>query len=130
MPTLLTAREAPPTAPGTVSCLLVLEGRGRKGRGHVDTPVPGPSNQPQGNEVRTMQVRKRSKSLHSTMNHADVKCFICEGFPHLSHAVLDTAGARQSGRLAGETTGNYLKVKIKGKSTELIHRKQEMCMRH
>lgn len=108
----------------------MLEGLGRKGRGHVDTPVPGPSNHPQGNEVGTMQIRKRSKSLNNTMNHSDIKCFICEGFPHLSLAVLDTAGTRQSGRLAGETTGNYLKVKIKGKSTELIHREQEMCMRH
>lgn len=64
----------PPTAPGTVSCLLMLEGLGRKGRGHVDTPVPGPSNHPQGNEVGTMQIRKRSKSLNNTMNHSDIKC--------------------------------------------------------
>lgn len=77
-----------------------------------------------------MQTGKHSKSLSSTMNHSDIKCFLCEGFPHLSHAILETAGTHQSGRLAGETTGNYLKVKIKGKSTELIDREQEMCMRH
>lgn len=33
------------------------------------------------------------------MNHSDIKCFICEGFIRISHAVLYNASAHQSGRL-------------------------------